>query len=338
MVNPMQFEVDYGRVPYTFLTRQRISNVCELLWSDEVCGLLRLCGAEEHKIGEVASDYERFSALCKALPMLKRHPIKQAVTDLLKTHFAVSEQPCDITWHTVAQALEERESAPTDFLPREPVSCLLSTIALPPLPSHISPMLDAEALLHASTNALETWREELRQTLLRFVRAGCHTVRFLLPASYTFTAPTVYHVQEALGMKKRTLETEHLLRSQLFRELCTICRDMSVRLLLHLSCAGEEAVALLRYAEECVGLPHLYWSADGRANDVLLRFQMQAHEAPVYWVLRLSDVPSDVELETVLACVAARYPITRLRFVCDCDLRLLPTARARLAEALQKTL
>ena len=40
-------------------------NITEMLWSDDVTGLLRLCGAEEREIDSSAADYEKLVALAK---------------------------------------------------------------------------------------------------------------------------------------------------------------------------------------------------------------------------------------------------------------------------------
>ncbi len=338
-MNGELFCADYGRLPMRFLRLRSVSNATELLWSDEWECLLRLCGIPEREIDERASDYERFVALCKAFSLLDGHPMQLYLKSFLKTYFPLLPMPsldtCEQLWQRIADELLQKACKPTDFLPAEPISCLMSTLDVDALPSSLLPMLDADLFLKADARTYSEWRDWIHTTVKSFHQEGARAARITLGRAFTFARPDLYHVEQAL--KKPSSAGDELLICQLFRELCEVCRALSMELLLEVNCQPQSVIALLRYAQKSVGLPIINWSADGVSVLEILTFQSEARGVCMNWCLRSSDCLTEDALVTAIKKAASCYPAGRLRFLTALDLRFSRFEQERTVAALQKS-
>ena len=86
-MNQQIFATDYGTLSHRFFSTGSLTNPTELIQSRELTALLYLCGVGEAELGDRASDYEKFKALCHSFPLLDGHPLKEQITVFLKKHF-----------------------------------------------------------------------------------------------------------------------------------------------------------------------------------------------------------------------------------------------------------
>lgn len=341
-MNRVRFTCDYGWIPLPFLQLRFVTNPTELLWSEDCARLLRLCGCHKSEIGAAASDYERFQTLCRMFPLMKGHPMYDYIPSLLGEYFPTAPMPspntCDLLWNEISDELLKRQCSPLDFLPKESVSCLLPTLDIPLLPPNLTPMLDAALLSEMPAASWQDWRSRVEQTVKHFVVHGARTVRFMLKRDFAFVRPDIYHVERALMSRRRSAEEVCLLQSQLFRDLCEICKHNEAGILLEADCAERDAVALLKYTMRSVGMPRLDWCAVGACAEGLTDEQAGVRDFDMRRCLRLSDVLTDAALYDTIRKIAVNYPSGNLGIVTACDLRYLSAARKKASDALDLAL
>lgn len=319
------FRADYGHISRTFFTQGRITNPAELIRGDALYRLLSLCGADDKQNGASASDWELFSSFCRAYPLAVGHPLARSVAELFRTRFDITELPCEDNrmrlWNAMVDRLEVCPCVATEVLPSE-VGWLCDGLELPDvLPNRLMPVLDGNLLLHLPVGSRETWCSEIGDTVRSFARSGCRECVLRLDADFSFCKPNLYSVGEALKKKKRTWEDVCLLTAQLFRELCAVASEEDVAILLETHCS-HTVTELLDFADQSVGLPNLYVSADDRrTRDAVIDRMSRQHRNPIAFVIRHADVPSDFELVRTLEDLSGRYPLGRLCLVGGADLR-----------------
>ena len=105
------FASDYGVLDASVLKNEYVSNPAELLRSQELCGVLRLCGVCEDESGASASDWELFLSFCRCLPLLKGHLLAARAERLLQKTLLFSLPLCEenavALWREGIARLEE---------------------------------------------------------------------------------------------------------------------------------------------------------------------------------------------------------------------------------------
>ena len=334
------FLPDYGVLPSAYFKKSAITNPIELFWSDDLFALLRLCRVEEELIGERASDYDRFTALCGALPLLEGHPTRKWILSVLERYFDLSECPtketAPVVWENICKSLLESPITPEDLVSG---AWLCDALRVPScLPENVPPVLDANLLLATNAKNISAWSAEIAETVAHFAANGCQKVVLRLQNEFDFTTPSVYHVNRALALSKRDREAADVLIAQLVRELSAAAQQYNLLLVLVCTENTTAAASLLRYVEESVGLPNLCWSTrEARDAHALLSFCTRAHKNNVYAALPYESVMTESELFAAVESWQARYPVARLCFLTARDLRQTPFAQTHIADMLQKS-
>lgn len=332
-----RFAFDFYTLPRDYFKKTSLSNLTEAIRSEEMNALLRLCDVAEKDIH--GSDYVYFSSVCKVFAHFVGHPLHDHIAALLKERFSLSENlssdNCPEIWRQTADMLFESPLKALDLLPREECAWLCDGVTLPALPSNVTPVLNAALLLETGKNDLAAWQAEILEVITDFSQKGCHTVLLTLPYDFAFVMPDVYHVGQALTKRNRSCVTRSLLLAQLTRFLCEKLLKTDMRLHLRVECRGGEAVALLSYVESCVGLPFFAWSApDSRDWDALLAFVSRPMRAESRMCLWTSDIPEKEAAISLLRLAASRYPMRRICFAANVDMRRYAQENARLYEML----
>ena len=292
-------------------------NITELLWSDDVTGLLRLCGAEEREIGASAADYEKFAALAKAMPLLAGHPMQARVEKLLVDCFAITQPLTPDTveeiWRATAEQLLVEPIKRSDF---DVASITAEDLTTPTALQQKIKQSDAfSALLFARTRtkSLDGWMREIESVLHDVVRSGCKMLFFGLPEAFADCKPSIYHVDMTLHRGVQGKGDLDLLYAQLMRILTQYCQKHSLTLLLRVECNPDEVSSLLSRVEREVGLPHIIWSTPRTdTRDELLHFAAKSHENPVLAAISRADYQNDDDFTQALAEWATVYPVGRL--------------------------
>ena len=334
------FSFDYGILPSEYAKNQYLTNPCELLDCMEWERVLRFCRIDEARFSSLASDYDRFCAMCTALPLLIGHPLRAWVLKLLREHFQIIDEVCEQTadalWRTISQKLLEHPMRFEELI--EEGCTYLCDQAIPPsaLLRDAYPMLLSNVLLNGTFESRLQWRGEIERTLSAYREAGCRQLLLRFSAEGEFIAPDVYHVEKALRATTRSAAQKQLLSIQLMRELCELCPKMDLTLILEGDSCAKTTVKLLQYAEQTVGLPKICWVCnDCRHADAMLAFIAEKHDSPMYLALRMDEVLTDAEFLDAMYSVGARYPVGHVSFITACDLRMMPFLQKDLKNRMQ---
>ena len=292
-------------------------NITEILWSDELCGVLRLCGTEEKMLGDTASDYEKFRAIASAMPLLNGHPMQERVTSLLASRLGI-EVPltldnCETVWKLSAEALLTGE------IPRAAVLSGAETAQIdskrPVIRRNItlSSALSTLFLTRTAAKSFDTWMREIESVLYDAAQNRYKRVFFGLPAAYTDRKPSVYHVDMTLHKGIKEKADCDLLYAQLMRCLSQFSQKYTRVLVLRIDCAPSEALSLLERVEKEVGLPPLIWTTSREdVREEMIKFSAKPHENSVTAALLRRDYPSDSAFSAAVLDWATRYPVGRL--------------------------
>ena len=334
------FAPDYGILPAEYFTKSVITNPIELFWSDDLASLLRLSGEGEETIGARASDYDRFLALCRALPLLEGHPTRAWIISVLQKYFHLEELPTQesapVVWKNLSQTLLKKPLRIDDFV-RGAWLCDNLTLEVK-LPQGVTPVLHANLSLQTKSRTALSWSAEIATTVLHFAANQCKKIVFQIDKNFEFTTPSLYGVDRALSLAKKDRKAENLLVCQLMRELCTAAQRND--LLLVVVCDGDSSnlARLLQYCEENVGLPRLcFCTRDARDAQELLAFGAKLHKNEVLAALFYESVMTQSELFETLASWQVRYPVGRLCYVTARDIRQMPYAQAHISDMLEKS-
>lgn len=334
-----RFTADYGTLPAECFLRGYVTNPAEVLRCNEIYGLLRLCGIEASENGAAASDWELFRSVGRALPLLLGHPMRARILQLLGNCFglreALCEENCESLWRAAVDYAEEHPIRIEDLLPKARTAWLSDALTLPKtLPASIRPALLANLLLAADALPFADWCARIRATVEEYRARGGELVVLRLPREFAFVSPDPYHVGVALREKKGSATSGHLLLSQLMREVCSIARELGMKLLIESACDGS-ACELLAYASKSVGLPQTFVTASDAATRDRLIDCMKDEACPeIYLAVHLKDLPSMGERTEAWKRIAARYPSGRICVVCGADLRMLESVQGEIAEEL----
>ena len=333
-----RFLPDYGILPSVYFERSAISNPIELFWSDDLQSLLRLCGEEEENIGERASDFDKFQALLRTLPLLEGHPTRDWICSVFKNQFNLQEIPTEENaanvWKVLCNCLFKNPIQPQSLVSG---AWLCDSLQIPDaLPKNTTPVLNANLFLDTKSKTLHCWSAEIASTVSQFVSRGCKKIVLHLSNNFDFVLPSVYHVNQALNFGKRSKETENLLICQLMRELCSSAQKQNLLLVLECEKNADAVANLLKYAEENVGLPRICWSVR-KATDAyeLLNFTAKEHKNEILAAFSYENVMTESELLDALTSWKMRYPIGRLCFVTARDLRQTPFSKMHIENILK---
>lgn len=335
-----RFLPDYGVLPSAYFQRSAISNPIELFWSDDLCSLLRLCGEREENIGEGASDFDKFKAILRALPLLEGHPTRAWIASLLEEYFDLKEFPqaenAPEIWKLLCNNLLKNPLAPQDLVKGD---WLCDCLTVPNnLQKHITPVLNANLLLETTAKKATDWSAEIAATVSHFKKNRCQKIVLQLPDDFTFVTPSLYHVDRALSLSKKDREATNLLICQLVRELSTVAQNEDMLLAFVCNSNPDALVSLLEYVEESVGLPRVCWSTRAaKEAHALLTFTAKPHKREVLAALPYEIVMTNDELSSAIKSWQVRYPIGKLCFVTACDLRQMSYARAHIDDMLQNS-
>ena len=335
-----RFLPDYGVLPSAYFQRSAISNPIELFWSDDLCSLLRLCGEREENIGEGASDFDKFKAILRALPLLEGHPTRAWIIALFDKYFNLKDLPCaqkaPEIWKILCEHLLKNPLTPQDLVKGDWLSDALTVPNN--LPKHINPVLNANLLLTTSAKNAMVWSAEIAATVSHFKKNRCQKIVLQLPDDFAFVLPSIYQVDRALSLAKRDLEAINLLACQLVRELSAVAQKEDMLLVLICNSNPDAPVSLLEYVEESVGLPRICWSTRAvKEAHALLTFTAKPHKREVLAALPYEIVMTNDELSSAIKSWQVRYPIGKLCFLTACDLRQAPYARAHIDDMLQNS-
>ncbi len=295
----------------------------QLFFDAQTVRALRLCGMAEERITERASDFERFSALTEALPLLVGHPVRTRCALLLKELLGIPQLPTvqtrDQIWREAARKLLHCNVTANDVQARLSNASSLADETLPhpsTLPVYqIS--ASCERLFPCNLGASwRSWCENATQILDVLASKKGQHIAITLSKDYLFQKPDLYHVNRHLGAADPN-ECDPLWKTQLLRFVCEACQSRRLTLILHVKCKGSEAVRALSYTKETVGLPRMIWTAACDASrDTLLAFQAELPNAELFFALPCQkDTPTD--WQRVFSDVACVYPIGRMILVQD---------------------
>jgi hypothetical protein len=284
---------------------------------------LRLCGCDRAVLEGTASDYECFSALCTATPMLTGHRSAELTAELLFAVFGLeaplSPYQTDELWSLLNQAIEEADLRPSDVARALNIeSVCYHHPALSPLPEtndpgvDLYPIFDLEdgvsALLSPffGERGLTDTMAILSQHLDTFIKAGCLSARFVLPRHYAFSRNSrKKEIDDLLGRGRRDNNLSFDEQNQLITALLIALADelsrRNVSLLLATEAAEEQLIALYDYL-----------SLNGIVPEtVLLTDSPKAYSAffDRHTVRTDKGLPSLLPVPQSLATYATCYPI-----------------------------
>ena len=300
------------------------TNLTELIWDERMTSLLRLCGESERYLGEQASDYERFFALCRALPLLKGHPLPLRIAAFLKNKLSISTplkpENVEKIWKKSAKALLEDPvlqnlQKPNLFERKSGDDAVfLKDLFLGGAELARSRVIRANRFCNTRLTSCDAWQEEIKKHCLAAAKTGFFATALELPKGYTFRSPHPYRIDAILQKKKRTTQDQTLLLSQLARYLAEECISYNQAFLVRIEGDSAEAIKLFFYLKETVGLPFLLWNLPPQGDfDRLIDFSAQLHKRPVICVLNKKDFPEPQSRRAFLRDLATRYPFGRLR-------------------------
>jgi hypothetical protein len=122
-------------ISFEFLNIDRpYRNAGDLLVSTcpSVVDALKLCGAESRIINGECSDYERFTALCYAMPYLFSHPVRtgtERILNALGIFEELSPYCVEDAWSVINSVIEEGSLTPSSLLSQMNVESVCCTVS-----------------------------------------------------------------------------------------------------------------------------------------------------------------------------------------------------------------
>jgi len=272
--------------------RRHFSNVYELISHciPEIPALMRMCGVrEEYVCGDVTSDYEKFSELCRISPMLVGNCAYIAACELLIKIFdcdlAPSEKSCMAVWQACCgdglgiggEEIIKRMNVKRIFVRRDPFeeiangelyfggAKVLSVLSL----DRLADIENAQMLSKIRTATdIESFARERCDSLLS---SGGGYVSLSLPRDFEFVKPSVYGAEQALVAVRDGGEIsksqKNMLSVQLLRCFVKAMRARGLCLLMDAKADGE-LLALLEYLHGSVGLSDVLLCVDGAVAEL----------------------------------------------------------------------
>ncbi len=230
---------------------------------------LRLCGCDAAVLDGTASDYECFSALCMATPILTGHRSAALTNELLHAVFGLetelSPYQTEELWEVLNQAIEDTALRPSDVAVALNIESICYRIpALSPLPQttwegvDLYPVFDwgdpIITLLDPSfgSKGLAQTAVTLGERLPPFLHAGCVSVHLQLPKYYTFLRNSRKKEVDDILLKGRqgnalTIEDKNVLATAFAVILAQALTEHRLTLLLTTDADEEELIRLYDY-------------------------------------------------------------------------------------------
>ncbi len=226
--------------------------------------LLYLCGLPERTYSDAASDYEFFSALCKAYPQCKGHTAVAEAEELIRREYGFTPvftpENCDTIWKlcsAISIGTKKKETAL--FLPKN-----TENTAKMPQKYRLSSFVGGELLM--PRGSYTEWEASLCRQQEVLQKCG---VYLDLGRDFASPKPSLYHVKEALSKEKREAIDINLLKAQLLRLLFSFCVPVLIR--AEGDCTG--VICLFEHFLHTVGISSLYCvAATKESMDAYLRF------------------------------------------------------------------
>lgn len=290
------------------------TNVMEWIQSDALETLLSMCKDPREPQNGTCSDYENFLDFCRCFALLQGNSLANRIAYHLEHTLGIrepiTEATCDRIWCLAAERLLADPLPPPDWRGEPPSSyegqkLFLSAPSLTPV---FYPEDPNGALFLCQTHAfsLEEWQSEIND----YLQKSKDFIFCKIPCGYRFHRPDPYHIELALKEKKGNSD---LLISQLMRILAKECTDRELPLVLRMECDAREAVKLLEYVDERIGLPELVLNPT-IPEDIDLLCPLLARKKKRQ--RRFAGCPLDFDTPTAyhrfLTAYAARYPIGML--------------------------
>ena len=293
------------------------SNIAELMLNETVEELMSLGLTEQGNALYKSSDYDRFLRFCRCLPLFYGHPIKVSAEKYLKRYFDINlpiiPENAEKLWQITAEHLLKSDcDIPLFSIEEESLQ-----EPLPPL-SAGEPYTAYVAAVLCQTDA-QTWGEWQAEMCARLdqilMQNPLRIIRFDLDEQTSMQRPSLYHVEQALQKKHRSVEDYSLLLAQVLRFVCECAKKSDVR--IHLHADTPQVVGLLRELEKSVGLPPmLCFSHDDSTQDALIDW-IRTTSAPVCLGLVYHNFLSYEHFEHAVRSLAKKYPIGKLSVLED---------------------
>lgn len=314
-----------GRMPDRYFDGIAFTNITEIISDSEFNTILCLCGI--NPVG--LSDYDRFKAFCRVIPLLSRHPIVAKVSSLLKLCFGIeipcTIQTCDDIWQTVSSKLFKMPMNGVDCLKvlnySHNAQLLIDCDQLTKIdicPNGVELVLYGNSLIETSMQDWGSWKAEIERTTDHL---GSRYVYFKLTNEMAYDPPSLYHVEQAL--RENSTERTGLLLAQALRELCLICRQKEMTLYLDIESTDKKRVVLLlERIYKSVGLPHIvFFTRDLSTLDAMISLSATLPIGLLTCGFLTGNYPSANELKTAYEATVARYPAGLLNIFYGFDLR-----------------
>ena len=289
------------------------SDLTELWQNDAQEALLNLYAVTVGVGKPLFSDYDRFCALCHLMPLMHGHAEAARCHAILRETFGIDEricpQSCDKIWRLTSEALlmQPRSLADVYAADKNDSATERRVLYTTDLPTP-----DVRLLIDAWRD-LQSWEGEIN---LWLDKAGQNGACVTLETDFSYVKPDPYHVRLALQSTERSKTEQALLTAQLLRILCIDLRACGGCLQLDVKKCGNDAVALLSYLENSVGLPEIMWSTDdARERELLLAFSLQRHDRAVLPVLRPKREWTTQHLNAEITNYATRFPVGLLKII-----------------------
>lgn len=287
-------------------------NLTELIRTEDLCALLRLCGVEEGALFH-GSDYDFLLSVSKVLPLLEGHPFPQSLHRFLEEHFAITQRLTPDTtaeiWHTVADALLTR---PREF-PADLHSHTALSLSLPSLALQANAMLwRADGLVNTKAVTWQDWEGELQTALEQKMESGASHILLTLTNETARQIPDPFHVGKSLENTAKSDDDRALLSAQLIRFCCVAAAKQGLTLVLSVCANAENAVTFMERMDRMVGLPSLILIVNEENMQPILSFASRVHSHPVTLALDRSRYATDIAFERATSELARCYPLGRL--------------------------
>ncbi|MBQ9805613.1 MAG: hypothetical protein IJW49_03795 [Clostridia bacterium] len=280
-----------------------VTNITELIRSDELTCLLRLCGESQDVIGEKASDYTYFQAVCRALPLLQGHsflPFLCRLFDLMQVDYSPQSPNAESIWMQSSDFLE-RTALSAELL-ANPESNLCFSLSYSWKENGVYPVIDATSWRLTEARDWNSWKRELNDSWKKASSCDCIKLSVDLPEK----TPSLYHVDLAL----RSKGDNRILSAQLLRFLCIACYQENKTLVVEANRHEAELLCThLQQLEKALALPSLILSVQTMQDlQAFLAFAKQSHCMDI----RLGVPSTALKSELDLPSIASAYPIGRL--------------------------
>ncbi len=292
-----------------------ITNITELIRNNSLTDLLRLAGAKQEEIGESASDYIYFQAVCRAIPLLQGHkfvPLLYRLFELMQIDYSPKSPNAESIWMQCSDYLERNDLTIGCLEDLQPKSTPLIFDSWHK--SGIHRLLNVDSWQQTKACDWTAWERELNDSWK--MASSCDYIK--LSIDLPEKTPSLYHVDLAL----RSRQDDRILSAQLLRFLCMACRNENKTLLVEVKPQqASRLCAYLKRLENTLELPSLVLSVPTMQDlQPILEFAKQPHKS----CIRLGASRNVLNSALDIPSIAATYPIGCL-LLYEIELQILST-------------